>query len=1110
MNPALTLLTTLLLAPLAALPAAEEITNSIGMKLVSIQPGTFTMGQDGPHADYQTVKHADKSDDADWDERPAHRVTLTTPLHMAVTETTVGQYRQFKPKAKATGTDDEAVTNVDWNDAVAFCKWLSAKEGKTYRLPTEAEWEYACRAGTTTVFNTGERLPDGFQKFKMNDKVIKRFFTKAGKFPSDYRDWPKESPLRVQQTPANAWGLFDMHGNVEEWCLDWYGPYEVAEAVDPVGRVDGDFRVTRGGSHSIFNRLLRSANRSGRLAATANDMIGFRVVLADLPKTAPLPMPAPALNARNVSQSIPAKADPMTKPFFSGPKPFVKVPPNMAGPLFSNHNHSPAIAECPNGDLLTVWFSCGDEGGPELAVVASRLRRGAAEWEEASPFWDGPDINDHAPKLWFDGERTLFFFAKGLSGDVMRTSIDSGATWSKGHVFQPEAEIGNMPIRTREGFMVLPLDGNKPGASLNISRDGGKTWTFTPGHGKPDWHAGGSGTRFPGIHNAIVELADGRIMALGRFDLPAEQAKFNFRTPLSYSSDLGKTWTYEASPFPAIGSVQRAVLMRLHEGPLLFCSFTDEQRYWPKRKGMTFKAADGSEFTGCGLFAAVSFDEGKTWPVQKLVTPGGPERTLPSVDNREFTLSDTMAEAAGYLSACQTRDDLIQLISSKNHYVFNLAWLKTLPAAPAASATPAATPRPPASAARASSLPVTPRLITRPGAEFSHAARKWQGIPSIEVSPGGRLWATWYGGPAGEGEPGNHQLLVTSGDDGRTWSDPVAVFKPEPVDKSRCGDGHLWLDPQGRLWWIVNRFLSGDPSPLGLRTSWAFLNSCPDDAQPHWSAPILLGPGLGLNKPTILSTGEWLNPIDIFSADRKATDPRFIKGPKVYVSTDQGASWAFRAALDMPDVTFAEHMITERKDGSLWLLARTSYGIAQSTSTDHGQTWSRGEPFTREMNVNTRFFLRRLKSGRTLLVVNNDPKARKQLTAMLSDDDGRTFPHKLLLDERKTSYPDGTESADGSLYLIYDQERYTRGAQQILFAKITEADILAGHLVAPASRLAQKINRLADYGGGIDDQWGADEKIRAAARTAKRGAKADSASPVRDTPEKLEESLKKP
>jgi len=654
----------------------REFTNSLGMKMIRIESGSFLMGQDGPPADYQTVKHAERCDQADWDERPAHRVTITKSLHFGMTEVTNAQYRQFKPKANPKGGDDEAAINVSWNDAVEFFAWLSKKEGKSYRLPTEAEWEYACRSGTTTLFHTGDRLPDGFQKWKFNEKLIKRFFPKTGKFPSDYRDWPAEAPLRVAQTPANAWGLFDMHGNVEEWCQDWYGPYEADAQTDPVGRVDGDFRITRGGSHTDFTRMLRSANRSGRPPETMSDRIGFRVVMGETPKTPARPLPPPPLNARDVVQSQPSKVERINSPFFSGPNPFVKVPPDQAGPMFSGHNHSPSIAECPNGDLLAVWFSCGDEGGAELAVSASRLRRGASQWEEASPFWDGPDINDHAPKLWFDGDRTLFFFAKGMAGDIVRTSTDSGATWSKARVIQPEAEIGNTPIRTHDGALMMPLDGV---GVLNVSRDGGQTWNFTPSHGKPDFRAGGSGTRLPGIHNAIAQLKDGRLMAFGRYDLPAEQEKFNFRTPLSYSSDGGKTWTYEAGEFPAIGSVQRAVLLRLHEGPLLFCSFTDEQRYWPKHKGMMFKAADGSEFSGYGLFAAVSFDEGKTWPVRKLVTPGGAERMVPGVDKREFALSDTLAEAAAYLSVCQTRDDLIQLVSSKNHYVFNLAWLKKLP-----------------------------------------------------------------------------------------------------------------------------------------------------------------------------------------------------------------------------------------------------------------------------------------------------------------------------------------------------------------------------------------------------------------------------------------------
>ena len=226
----------------------NEFTNSIGMKLVRIEPGSFVMGQDGPPADYQTVLHAENCEQADWDERPAHRVTITAALHIAVTEVTNAQFRQFKPGANANGADGEAAVFVSWNDAMKFCEWLGSKENRTYRLPTEAEWEFACRAGSTSLFHTGNRLPAGFQKWQANEKLLKRFFKRTNRLPNDYREWPAEAPLRVAQTPANAWGLFDMHGNVEEWCLDWYGPYEAGDQVDPVGRADGDFRITRGGS----------------------------------------------------------------------------------------------------------------------------------------------------------------------------------------------------------------------------------------------------------------------------------------------------------------------------------------------------------------------------------------------------------------------------------------------------------------------------------------------------------------------------------------------------------------------------------------------------------------------------------------------------------------------------------------------------------------------------------------------------------------------------------------------------------------------------------------------------------------------------------------------
>lgn len=657
---------------------AEETTNSIGMKLVHIQPGSFIMGQDGPASDYRMVQHPAKFDDADWDEKPAHKVTITQGFFMGATEVTLGQYRQFKPSFRpGKGNDDDAVNGITWEQAAAFCEWLSKKDGETYRLPTEAEWEYACRAGTTTLFNTGDALPEGFQPWFGDLKALDRFFPKIS-LPPPYRKGGR-TDIRVAQGAPNAWGLYDMHGNVAEWCADWYGPYEAGDQTDPMGRAEGDFRVIRGGSHSEFVRLLRSANRAAWLPQTANDKTGFRVVRGPVAKGRMLPPPAPLLNAQNVSQSLAKiKAAPADAPVFEGPKPYVKIPAGSVGPLFATHNHSPTITECPNGDLLAVWYSCADEGGPELCNLASRLRCGSQEWEPASPFWDGVDVNDHAPKVWWDGDKTLYHFARGLEENIMRTSTDNGGTWSKASLIQPVGEFGNQVLRLKDGTLVLGNDARQ--VSLVWSRDGGKTWAFNEvAKGDGDFRPGGHGPRYPGIHAPMVQLADGRIMLVSRNDKPEDQAKFDGKTPASFTSDLGKTWTYEATPFPAISSVQRPAMIRLQEGPILLVSFTDQWRDWKNRKGMAFKAAKG-EFNGYGMFAALSFDEGKTWPVRRLVTPGGAPRTINGIDKVQFEMSDTMAEPCGYLAATQARDGRIHLITSKNHYVFNLAWLKALPA----------------------------------------------------------------------------------------------------------------------------------------------------------------------------------------------------------------------------------------------------------------------------------------------------------------------------------------------------------------------------------------------------------------------------------------------
>ena len=646
-------------------PKSMSFENSVGLDMVRIDAGSFLMG----------------ADEGNWDERPAHRVTISEPFSMSSTAVTNAQYEQYDPEHKRlrgklgfSREDGEAVVFVSWHDATAFCRWLSEEEGKPYRLPTEAEWEYACRAGTTTSFHTGETLPVEFQK---NPGL--------SWFPGN-RTEHDIVPLHVAGTTPNAWGLFDMHGNVEEWCLDWYGPYEAGAATDPVGRADGDFRVTRGGSHSTTVEFLRSANRSGTLPDDTSWLIGFRVVLADLPATMPLAPTPPPRNAQSVRQEVPrdlAEGPDVVQPYFRGPRVYVRQPAADECPVFNRHNHCPAIVQCPNGDMLAIWYTCKNEPGRELGIVASRLPYGTEEWQTASDFWDAPDRNDHASALWLDDQGTIFHF-NGLSAaatwgslaTVLRTSSDNGATWSKARLIMPEHGLHHMPvesvIQTREGAILVPCDavtGGNGGTAVLVGTDGSQTWS-DPGEGQPapDFAAGATGAWIAGIHAGLVQLRDGRLVAFGRGNA------IEGHMPMSVSEDLGRSWTYHASPFPPLGSGQRSVVLRLREGPILFCSFGREMR---------FPDASGTERTGSGLFAALSTDEGQSWKIKRLITDDGPPRPLDGGGNTgKFTLSATSAEPRGYLSVCQAANGVIHLISSKQHYEFNLAWLNAPPPVP--------------------------------------------------------------------------------------------------------------------------------------------------------------------------------------------------------------------------------------------------------------------------------------------------------------------------------------------------------------------------------------------------------------------------------------------
>lgn len=632
---------------------------------VEIPAGSFYMGGTG--------------EGEDFDEAPVHKVTISRPFRMGQTEVTNAQFEAFRPEHRAyrgknglSSGDDEAVTFVSYHDAVAFCEWLSQKEGKTYRLPTEAEWEYACRAGTYYDFYTGDGLPENYRKHQQTT-----------------RDYAAVS-LRVGQTPPNAFGLYDMHGNVEEWCLDWYGPYSAEEQTDPAGYATGFYRVTRGGSHNTPDKYLRSANRMAMIPEDKHALTGFRVVQAEYPSQPTLIDETPHRHANAVRQQAFTWSKNDTTPFFTAPVPYVITPACGSSEPFFRHNHQPAITWCDNGDLLAAWFSADEENGRGMVVLASRLRAGSDQWEEASLFFKVPDRNMTGLALFNDGEGRLYHLnGVEAAGDwqnlamALRVSTDNGATWSAPRLIAPEHtkrhQIIAGTIRTREGWLIQACDagpGSHDGAAIHISKDGGATW-HDPWDGAPlpDFHEGGSGSTIAGIHAGVVQLADGSLMALARGN-SIEDEQGRLRMPMSLSKDGGKTWEYHASEFPPIDGGQRLVFMRLREGPLLLISFTDHPLRTPENeRGMLFPDRAGNNYRGYGLYAALSFDEGKTWPVRKLLTDGETRFLNGGAWTRFFLMDQTHAEPRGYMAATQTPDGMIHLVSSRLYYRFNLAWL---------------------------------------------------------------------------------------------------------------------------------------------------------------------------------------------------------------------------------------------------------------------------------------------------------------------------------------------------------------------------------------------------------------------------------------------------
>jgi formylglycine-generating enzyme required for sulfatase activity len=304
----------------------KTIKNTLGMKLVLVPAGEFLMGSDeSPESLAKAFPQYDPERFAKLgDEGPVHKVRITKPFFMGQHEVTVGQWRKYleasgyTPESEADGTggygynpdydaaktergdafegrdpkyswknpgfkqtDDHPVTNVTWNDAVALCRWLSEKEGKRYRLPTEAEWEYACRAGTRTRYSSGDDPASLATVANVFDADAKRNWTKWmwDKFALEAHDG-FEFTAPVGSFKPNAFGLYDMHGNVWEWCADFHSDTYYAESPenDPPGPATGKVRVRRGGSWHTWPFYARSSFRNWNSPRTRYTLVGMRVV----------------------------------------------------------------------------------------------------------------------------------------------------------------------------------------------------------------------------------------------------------------------------------------------------------------------------------------------------------------------------------------------------------------------------------------------------------------------------------------------------------------------------------------------------------------------------------------------------------------------------------------------------------------------------------------------------------------------------------------------------------------------------------------------------------------------------------------------------------------
>lgn len=361
-----------------------------------------------------------------------------------------------------------------------------------------------------------------------------------------------------------------------------------------------------------------------------------------------------------------------------------------------------------------------------------------------------------------------------------------------------------------------------------------------------------------------------------------------------------------------------------------------------------------------------------------------------------------------------------------------------------------------------------PRIVFQPGPQYADEKRCFGYVSSIARTPGGRLWCGFTSGGEGEGNL-NYGLLVFSDDDGCTWTPPHMALDTDGVEPIRTDHITVWTAPTGELWLFWSQY------PLGLKglhsSQWVSVCPNPDATDRRWSAPRKIADGQHLlTTPTVRADGTWILPTGSWIQDGSDVIEARLRHPsRPMFSTDGGQTFELGGALSpAAGMDYDEYMIVERADGSLVAFNRHRTSILQCESCDGGRSWTVQQP-NGLPHTNSRFVFLKLSSGAWLLVKHGtltwvsdiveryDNRGRSHLTAYLSRDEGRTWEGGLLLEERDCSYPFGMQDRDGTIYVSYERQRWRQ--PEILFARFTEVDVLAGKTVSSRTALRRLINK---------------------------------------------------